>query len=127
MQHYRTDLQPQDTCERYLQHQQDLYHVFIDFMKAFHMVWHAALWPTMRLYNIIVNLINVIKNLNDKATSAVSFNGRTGEGFRTTVGIRQHCLLSPTPFKISLNHEGTITTQRFADDIRPSRHGTRVS
>ena len=38
-------------CERYLQHQQYLYHVFIDFKKAFDRVWHAALWATMRLYN----------------------------------------------------------------------------
>ena len=30
-------------CEKYLQHQQDRYHVFIDFKKAFNRVWHAAL------------------------------------------------------------------------------------
>ena len=35
-------------CDKYLQHQQDLYHVFIDFRKAFDRVWHAALWATMR-------------------------------------------------------------------------------
>ena len=29
--------------EKYLQHQQDFYHVFIDFKKAFDRVWHAAL------------------------------------------------------------------------------------
>ena len=29
-------------CEKYLQHQQDLYYVFIDFKKAFDRVWHAA-------------------------------------------------------------------------------------
>ena len=33
-------------CDKYLQHQQDLYHVFIDFKKAFDRVWHAALWAT---------------------------------------------------------------------------------
>ena len=31
-------------CEKYLQHQQNLYHVFIDFKKAFDRVWHAVLW-----------------------------------------------------------------------------------
>ena len=31
-------------CEKYLQYQQDLYRVFIDFKKAFDRVWHAALW-----------------------------------------------------------------------------------
>ena len=30
-------------CEKYFQHRQDLYHVFIDFKKAFDRVWRAAL------------------------------------------------------------------------------------
>ena len=44
-------------CEKCLQHQQDLYHVFIDFKNAFDRVWHAALWATMKKYNISANLI----------------------------------------------------------------------
>ena len=35
-------------CEKYLQHQQNLYHVFIDFKKAFDRVWHEALWANIR-------------------------------------------------------------------------------
>ena len=34
----------QSLCEKYPQHQQDLYHVFIDFKKAFDRDWHAAFW-----------------------------------------------------------------------------------
>ena len=67
--------------ERYLQHQQDLYHVFMDFKKAFDRVWHAALWATMKKYNISTNLIQVIKNLYNEATSAVLFNGSMGDWF----------------------------------------------
>ena len=120
-------------CERYLQHQQDLFHVFVDFKKAFDRVWHAALWSTMKLYNINANLNKVIESLYSKATSAVYYNGSVGEWFRTTVGVGQGCLLSPTLFNIFLerimtdaleNHEGsvstggrTITNLRFADDI----------
>ena len=37
-------------CEKYFQHQQDLYHVFIEFKKVFSRVWHAALWATMKKY-----------------------------------------------------------------------------
>ena len=48
-------------CEEYHQHQEDLYHVFVDFKKAFERVWHAAFWATMKKYNIIANLIRVIK------------------------------------------------------------------
>ena len=44
-------------CEKYLQLEQDLYHVFIDFKKAFERVWHKALWATMMKYSISTNLI----------------------------------------------------------------------
>ena len=118
--------------EKYLQHQQNLYHVFIDFKKAFDRVWHEALWATMRKYNINASIIRAIANLYDKAQSAVLFNGSTGEWFRTIGGVRQGCLLSPTLFNIFLerimcealdDHEGSvsiggrlITNFRFADD-----------
>ena len=120
-------------CEKYLQHQQNLYHVFIDFRKAFDRVWHEALRATMRKYNINASIIRAIENLYDKAQSAVLFNGSIREWFRTTVGVRQGCLLSPTLFNIFLerimcealdDHEGSvsiggrlITNFRFADDI----------
>ena len=87
----------------------------------------------MKKYNISTNLIQVIKNLYEKATSAVFFNSSMGDWFRTTVGVRQGSLLSPTLFNIFLerimtdalqDHEGTvsiggrtITNLRFADDI----------
>ena len=119
--------------ETYLQDQLDLYHVFIDFKKAFDRAWHAALWATMKKYNISTNPIQVIKNLYNNATNAVLFNGSIGDWFRTSVGVRQGCLLSPTLFNIFLerimtdaleDHEGTvsfggrtITNLRFADDI----------
>ena len=91
------------------------------------------MWETIKTYNISANLIRVIRNLYDKATSAVLFKSSMGVWFRTTVGVRQGCLLSPTLFNIFLerimtdaskDHEGTvsiggrpITNFRFSDDI----------
>ena len=105
----------------------------IDFKKAFDTVRHAALWAIMKKYNISAHLIRAIKNLCDKATSAVLLNSSIGDWFRATVGVRQGCLLSPTLFTILLErittdalgyHEGTlsiggrtVTNLRFADDI----------
>ena len=60
-------------CETYLQHQQNLNHVFIDVKKAFDRIWHKALWATMKKYNINASIIWVIENLYDKAQSAVLF------------------------------------------------------
>ena len=67
---------------------------------------------------ISTNLTQVIKNLYNKATSAVLFNSSIGDWFRTTVGVRQRCLLSPTLFDIFLekimtealeDYEGTLS------------------
>ena len=87
----------------------------------------------MKKYSISTNLIRVIRNHYDKATSAVLFNSSIGDWFRTTVGVPQGCLLSPTLFNIfherimtnaSEDHDGTvsiggrpITNLRFADGI----------
>ena len=62
-------------CDKYRQPQQNLYHVFIDFRKAFDRVWHAALWATMRKYNISPNLVRTTEQLYEKASSAVQMNG----------------------------------------------------
>ena len=77
--------------------------------------------------------MNTVGQLYDKATSAVQMNGSIAEWFRTTVGVRQDCLLSPTLFNIFLEqimsdileeHDEkisiggrNITNLRFADDI----------
>ena len=41
----------------------------------------------MKKYDISTNLIQVIKNLYDKAISAVLFNSSIEDWFRTTVGL----------------------------------------
>ena len=72
----------------------------------------------MKLYNINANLIEVIDSLYSKANGAVCFNGPIRDCFRTNVGVRQGCLLSPTLFNIFLeiimtdaleDHEGTVS------------------
>ena len=86
----------------------------------------------MRKYNISENQVRSIQQLYEKACSAVLTNGKLGDWFRTTVGVRQGCLQSPILFNIFserimsaalMEHEGTvsiggrnITNLRFADD-----------
>ena len=83
--------------------------------------------------NISANLVCTIEQLYDKDKSPVQMNSSIGEWFRTTVGVRQGCLLLPTLFNIFLErimsdaleeHDGevsiggrNITNLRFADDI----------
>ena len=87
----------------------------------------------MRKYNISANLVRTIGQLYDKATRAVQMNSGIGAWFRTTVGVRQGCLLSLILVNIVLKrimsdaleeHDGkvsiygrNITNLPFADDI----------
>ena len=89
---------------------------FVDIKKAFNRIWHAALWSTMKLCNINANLIKVIDSLYSKATSAVYYNGSV-EWFRTTVGVRQGCLLSPTLFNIFLERIMTDALENTKDQL----------
>ena len=52
--------------------------------------------------SISANLVCTIGQVYDKSTSPVQMNGSIREWFRTTVGIRQGCFLSPTLFNIFL-------------------------
>ena len=107
-----------------------LCNVFIDFKKAFHKAFKGLASSFVGYHEEVqhqcANLIRVIQHLYDKATSAVIFNGRIGDGFRTTVRVRQGCLLSPTPFNIFLErittdaleyHKGTV--RRRQNNCKP--------
>eukprot|EP00794_Sanderia_malayensis_P002663 gene2663-biopygen2205 len=106
---------------------------FIDFRKAFDRVWHDPLWNTMGKYNIGEGITALIKSLYDDAKSKVRIDDQLSDWFKTTVGVRQGCLLLPTLFNLFLKrimeetlegHDGgvrcggrTVTDLRFADDI----------
>ena len=89
---------------------------------------------------ISTNLIKVIRNLYNEATSAVLFNSSIGDWFRTTVGLRHGCVLSLTIFNIFLErimadaveyHEGTVsnggkTTTKRKKSVEISAEKTRL-
>ena len=56
----------------------------------------------MRKYNISASLVRTIEQLYNKPISAVQMTDSMRERFRTTVGVRQRCLLSPPLFKTFL-------------------------
>ena len=67
----------------------------------------------------VANIIRVIEKLYDKAQSTGLFNGSTRDWFRTTVGVRQECLLSSTIFNIVLER---ITCEALDDHESKCHH-----
>ena len=75
----------------------------------------------MEKNNINTNLVPAIETLHNNTISVVQMKGSTGEWFRTTVGVRKGCLLSPTLFNIFLEriisdaveeHDGKVSIGR---------------
>ena len=82
----------------------------------------CTLWATMWQDNISANLVRTIEQLFDKATNAVQIKGCMGEWFRTTVGVRQGCLLSLTLFNTFLER---IKSCALEEDDRTVSIGCR--
>ena len=87
----------------------------------------------MRRYNFDEGPVTLLRSLYGPSTSAVLHEGEVGQSFRTSVGVRQGCLLSPVLFNLYIeyimqedlhNFNGAISTNgreisilRFEDDI----------
>ena len=120
-------------CEKFKEKGKTLYHNFIDYRKAFDRVWQETLWAVMKKHNIDHKLVDMIMALYDDTKSTVQVDNTLTDWFKSTVGVRQGCLLSPYLFNIFLEQimsealEGfetavsingkPITNLRFADDI----------
>jgi len=102
--------------EKHLQHQRDLFHNFIDSKKAFDRVWHEGLWQVLRMFGI-ERLVQTIQALYNTASSAVLLNNQVGSYFKTTVGVRQGCLLSPVLFNLFLENIMRETLHDFHSTI----------
>ena len=97
-------------CEKYLQHQQNLYHVFKNAFKWYGMKAYGHLWGNSRSYESL-KICMTRPNVQFCSMTAQE----TGS---ITEGVWQGCLLSPTPFDIFLerimcetldDHEGSVS------------------
>lgn len=78
--------------KKYLKHQQNPYHVFIDFKKAFDSVWHKVLYE-MNKYNLGKKIQQLFK-----VSSTVLFQLSIGKLSHIHVSLYQNYLVSPTLF-----------------------------
>ena len=63
---------------------------------------HTGLRQVLRSFNVEEELVKVIQALYENSSSAVLLNSQLGEFFKSTVGVRQGCLLSPILFNLFL-------------------------
>ena len=92
-----------------------LYACFVDFKAAFDSVWRDAL--LMKLYNYGVggSFLKLVKDLHVDVYYCLKINGGLANAFRSAIGVKQGCVLSPLFFKIFIADLSDI----FDEDCHP--------
>ena len=79
----------------------------------------------MRFYGYPTKIISLLQALYQTSSSSVRVNGELTDWFRTTVGVRQGCVISPQLFNILL--EVVITTALHGVDIGANISGWLIN
>ena len=79
-------------AEQSIEHQQDLYVVFVDYSKAFDKVRHNALLKMLDKINIDDKDLRLLWNLYREQTACVQLPGGMTKEFRVKRDVRQRCV-----------------------------------
>lgn len=100
--HCRNDLQPHNRVWNVFAIKTKSVLCLHIFQETFGSILHSPRWSTRWKHTINANLVRPLSSSMTKevrmTTSAVQMNNNNGDWFRTTVGFRQGCLLSPIVF-----------------------------
>ena len=83
---------------------QELHLVFVDLQKAYDSVPLVKLWEALEKRGFSKGLVGAIKSFYNGTIARVKSRGELSGGFFVTKGLKQGCCLSPTLFKVYLEH-----------------------
>ena len=87
----------------FLSKKKKLFCLYIDYKKAFDLVWRDGLWHKLLKEGIDGKVIRVIKNMYCNIKSCVSLNNEFSDYFVSYTGVRQGENLSPLLFSLYVN------------------------
>ena len=102
--------------EKFLEMDRQIYHIFVDFEKAFDSVNHTLLWKILTIEGIPPKYTNLIRSLYNNANSIVRISNNTSQPFQQQRGVRQGCIISPLIFNLFLQHVINESTIKNIDD-----------
>ena len=86
------------------------YIAFLDFTKAYDIVWREGMWYQLHRMGIRGKAWRVVKNMYRKVRSCVKIKGMQSEWWSSGQGVRQGSVLSPLLFSVAIN--GVINYMR---------------
>nr|VZI29249.1 unnamed protein product [Spirometra erinaceieuropaei] len=89
--------QLQEKCQEMQTH---LYSTFVDLTKAFDRVNREGLWKIMQKFGCPEQFTQMVRQLHGGMMARVTDNGAVSEAFAVTNGVKQGCVLAPTPFSL---------------------------
>ena len=93
----------QDAITKAKANKNKLLAVFVDFEKAYDMVWRTGILIKLREYGISGNIFAYIKNFLADTFIQVKYNGQKSEKYRLHNGVIQGSVLSPLLFLVAIN------------------------
>ena len=89
--------------EKNIEIAKELLLLFIDFKKAFDLIWRNGLWHILLHYGVPKNMVTLIKDMYLNFCSQVQTPEGLTEEFQTSAGVLQGYLLSSHLFNLFLN------------------------
>ena len=77
--------------------------MFVNFEKAFDLVNREAMWKEVKLYGVLMQIIDLIKESYQGYVCRVVREGCVPEPIPVRTGVRQGCILSPIMFLIVID------------------------
>ncbi|BHF67059.1 hypothetical protein SprV_0301008200 [Sparganum proliferum] len=110
-------LQLQEKCQEVRTH---LYSTFVDLTKAFDTVNREGLWKIMQKFGCPEQFPRLGIQLHDDIMARFTDKSAVSEAFAVTNGVKQDCVLAPTPFIL-------MFSAMLMDAYRDERPGTRIA
>ena len=106
----------------FLKQYRRVYVAWIDYAKAFDMVWRSALWFKLTKSGVSSKIVNVIKQIYGNIKSKVFAHGQFSPSFPSFAGVRQGESLSPFLFSIFINDLEEFLTKHGFDYLKISKN-----
>nr|VZI50285.1 unnamed protein product [Spirometra erinaceieuropaei] len=111
----------QEKCQEMRTH---LYSTFVDLTKAFDTVNREGLWKIMQKFGCPERFTQMVRQLHDGMMARVTDKGAVSEAFALTNGVKQACVLTPTP-KSFLKRLKINTARNRATDLEEDSEDRR--
>ena len=98
-----TILSLQQIQEKYIEQNIPLYMIFVDQVKAFHIVNRDALWNILHKLECFACFVKLISALHTGMKASINLKGELSELFEISNRVKQDCVLSSTLFSIFLS------------------------